>query len=252
MQYFFVDESGDTTFYNKKGASILGQEGCSPLLIIGFIQACNPKLLREKILTLHKEIAGDAYLQNIPSLRKTKIAFHAKDDVPEVREKVFKLIKTLEFKAEFVVARKRLDIFAKRHERNEDIFYNEIISRLFERKLHLHDNVIYFEKRGNKLKQHHLAHAIKVAILNFEGKYSKKVETDTQIYVQIPSDEPCLQIIDYINWSIQRAYIKSDMRYFNFIKEKISLIIDLYDFDKYPGNFYNRKNVFDIKKISPL
>ena len=29
--YFFVDESGDTTFYNRKKEYVVGTEGCSPI-----------------------------------------------------------------------------------------------------------------------------------------------------------------------------------------------------------------------------
>ena len=35
---FFVDESGDPIFFNKYGKSIVGQEGCSKILLIGFIE----------------------------------------------------------------------------------------------------------------------------------------------------------------------------------------------------------------------
>jgi hypothetical protein len=33
--YFFVDESGDPTFFNKKGECIL-DKGASPILVLGF------------------------------------------------------------------------------------------------------------------------------------------------------------------------------------------------------------------------
>jgi|GEM_PF-3142906 len=42
------------------------------------------------------------------------------------------------------------------------------------------------------------------------------------------------------------------MRYFDYLKEKISFICDIYDFDKYPKSFYNKSNPFDAKKITPL
>ena len=35
--WFFVDESGDPTFYDRKGNLIVGQPGCSPILILGLI-----------------------------------------------------------------------------------------------------------------------------------------------------------------------------------------------------------------------
>ena len=42
------------------------------------------------------------------------------------------------------------------------------------------------------------------------------------------------------------------MRYYNFLKEKFGLIVDLYDYKEGWRNFYTKKNPFDIKKISPL
>lgn len=250
--YFFVDESGDPTFFNRKKELIVGNNGCSPILIIGFICLDDPSNIRKELSKLHTEIQDDEYLKSIPSIIKTNLYFHAKDDCPEVREKVFKLIKKLDFKAEFVVARKKLDIFTKRHKRNEDIFYHEIVSRLFEKKLHNKNNVIYFSKRGTKTKQNNFSQSIQSAALNFEKKHKIRIKTQTKIYIQTPSDEPCLQIIDYMNWVIYRCYTKKEMRYFEFLKEKISLVFDIYDFDKYPRVFYNKKNIFDIKKTSPL
>ena len=251
-KYYFVDESGDPTFFNKYGECLLGKNGCSPLLILGFIRTDKPKEIRQAIAELHKEIENDEYLKAIPSIVKTNVTFHAKNDTPEVREKVFKVIKKLDFKAEFIVARKRIDVFTKRHQRDENVFYNELISRLFENKLHLQDNIIYFSKRDNKLKQSHLQGAIQSAILNFENKTSKKIDTITKISIQIPSAEAGLQVVDYMNWVVQRAYIKKEMRYFDFMKDKISFICDIYDFDKYPNNFYSKKNEFALEKISPL
>jgi hypothetical protein len=252
--YFFVDESGDPTFFNRKGELIAGKESCSSILILGFIQTSNPSDIRKEVAKLHKEIKEDEYLKSIPSIKKTNLHFHAKDDCPEVREKVFKMIKTLDFKAEFIVARKRIDVFTKRHKRNEDIFYNEIISRLFEKNLHHKNNIIYFSKRGSRDKQQHLQQAIETAVLNFEQKSGAKVETQTKIYIQTPSDEACLQIVDYMNWIIYRAYTKGEARYFEFLKEKVNLVWDIYDFAKYPTNlnFYNEGNVFEVRKISPL
>ena len=44
--WFFVDESGDPTFYDKKGNFIVGQEGCSPIHTTGTI--VKTPLIREK------------------------------------------------------------------------------------------------------------------------------------------------------------------------------------------------------------
>ncbi len=91
--YFFVDESGDPTFYDRHGNLIVGaDEGTSKILILGFIHTKNPKPIRHVLQNLQKEIAQDKYLEDIPSLKKSLIAFHAKGDSPEIREKVKYLV----------------------------------------------------------------------------------------------------------------------------------------------------------------
>ena len=252
-RYFFVDESGDPTFYNRYGKCIVGEEGCSKILILGFIRTENPKAIRLALSTLKNEISKDEYLKKIPSLAKSLLAFHAKDDCSEIREKVFKLIKTLDFKAEFIVARKQEVIFRKKHQSKEDKFYHDLTAKLFENKLHrAKKNSIYFAVRGSITRQELLDEAIDVAKKNFERKWATKIDTSILVYPQQPSDEPCLQVVDYMNWVIQRAFVRGEERYYDFIKEKISFLLDVYDNDKYPNNYYNEKNVFAVNKISPL
>lgn len=47
-------------------------------------------------------------------------------------------------------------------------------------------------------------------------------------------------------------FVKKEMRFFKFIENKVKYLVDIYDTAKYPKNFYNYKNKFDINKISPL
>ena len=35
-------------------------------------------------------------------------------------------------------------------------------------------------------------------------------------------------------------------------KEKIDFIYDIFDFSKYPKNYYSQKNLLDAKKIDPV
>src|SRR5690606_28088601 len=54
------------------------------------------------------------------------------------------------------------------------------------------------------------------------------------------------------NWAVQRAFVKKEMRYYRFIESKVSLLVDLYDVSRYPDNWFNRRNPFDINRCSPL
>lgn len=251
--YFFVDESGDPNFYDRVGNLIVGREGCSKILMIGFVMVSNPLIMRKKILKLKSDIINDPYLKNIPSISKTERYFHACDDSPEVREKVFKLIKEIDFKAEFVVARKKETIFKKRHRGNPNVFYDDIITKLFKNKLHLaEENYVYFEIRGDRKRQSPLEDAIRTAINLFEERSGVKNDSQVKVFPMSSVGEPCLQIVDYMSWAVQRAFIKKEMRYVDFLEDKISLICDIYDSDNYPNIYYNKRNKFDINKISPL
>jgi Protein of unknown function (DUF3800) len=251
--YFFVDESGDPTFYDRYGNLIVGTEGCSKVFILGFIKTESPEKLRKELEQTRSEIISDEYLKRIPSIKTSSLFFHAKDDCQEVREKVFKKIVGLPFKSQFFVARKIESIFRKTHKANPDNFYNDLISKLFENQLHISDkNIIYFASRGNMARQKPLVDAITNAIKRFEDKWGKKVESEIRIFAQKPIGEPCLQVIDYMNWAVYRAFTKGEMRYFDFVRDRISLVVDLYDTAKYPKNYYNKSNPFDANKISPM
>lgn len=251
--WFFVDESGDPVFYDRNGNLIVGQEGCSPILILGFIETTNPQAIRQTMQSLHQEIASDPYLQDIPSMVKTNRAFHAKDDCPEVRYLVFKRIAELDFKAQFIVARKIEKIFRNTFRRNEYLFYDYLVNRLFVNVLHRHSRIhIYFAKRGSGARQAPLEAAIRRGANYFEEKWKTTVTSDISIFSQSPVGEPCLQVIDYMNWAVYRAFTKREMRYYRVVEDKVSLLVDWYDKAKRPNNWYNRRNPFDIEKTSPL
>ncbi|MGB8645350.1 MAG: hypothetical protein WCF84_08935 [Anaerolineae bacterium] len=209
--------------------------------------------IRHAIANLHQEIAADAYLANIPSIAKTNLAFHAKDDIPEVRQAVYKMIRGLDFKAQFVVARKIERVFKGTFSGKEDRFYDRLVSQLFENALHRYQtNLIYIARRGSSSRQGPLEDAIRAGVARFEEKWGTQVNTRIVVQTQAPNGEPCLQVIDYMNWAVYRAFVRGEMRYYKFMEEQVSLIVDLYDMNRYPRNWYNRENPFDVQKISPL
>lgn len=251
--WFFVDESGDPTFYDRLGNLIVGKPGCSPILLLGFAEMEDPQSVRRALLQLQQDIVSDPYFQGAPSLQKTVVAFHAKDDLPEIRYRVFKLMETLDFKAQIIVARKIEKVFRNNFDANEYQFYDHLVSQLFKNALHRHEtNYIYFAKRGTRDRQAPLAKAIQQGVNQFEEAWNTQIQTQIQVQSQSPAGEPCLSVIDYVNWAVYRAFTRGEMRYFNVIAEKVSLIVDLYDTVNYPKNWYNRRNPFQINKTTPL
>src|SRR5690348_15195853 len=103
--YFFVDEAGDSTFYNRRGKLIVGQPGCSKYLMLGFIRLYDPASVRRRITDFHKEVLSNPEFQRFSSLQ-SHLAFHASKDPPPVRDLFLKLISDFYFRAVFIVSQK--------------------------------------------------------------------------------------------------------------------------------------------------
>jgi hypothetical protein len=113
-------------------------------------------------------------------------------------------------------------------------------------------NRVYISQRGASTRLEPLESAVRLGISNFEARWQTEVNTDVKILTQTAVGEPCLQIIDYMNWAVYRAFVKGEMRFYKFVEDKVSLLVDLYDSGNYPRNWYGEDNPFDIKKASPL
>jgi hypothetical protein len=256
IAYFFVDESGDPNFYGKGGDVIVGQRGCSRILLLGFVRVEDPESIRKRLAELKDQIAHDLYLRDIPSVSKTLVGFHAKDDCPEVRMMVYKTLAEHSFAAQVIVARKIERMFRSRYKGSKDIFYEDLVGRLFQNQLHkAQTNHIVFSKRGNKIQQHTMRAAIEAGAERFRQKWGTDISTQLNIEALSSSEDFMLQVVDYANWAVQRAFEKGEMRYFNFLRDKFELVCDVFDKENYTGgaNFYDRKkNPFEVKKASPL
>jgi len=257
----FLDEAGDTTFYGKGKQVILGSEGVSKSFIIGLVKfKSNIETIREQIIVLQHEIENDSYYYDVPSVHK-RIAkngffFHAKDDIPEIREKFFRYIHAQNCSCEAIVGRKIIQLFQEKHKSNEAFFYADLISHLLKNKLkNLDKLVLNVASRGKCTKNQNLEIALQKAIQRFRKKSpDSTLKTKIVFNVQTPLSEPLLCVADYFMWSIQRVFEKGDVRSYNYLSDKISTVIDIYDVENYTnwGNYYGKKNKLTSQnKISP-
>ena len=80
------------------------------------------------------------------------------------------------------------------------------------------------------------------------------MNTRVTFNVQNHLTEPLLNIADYLSWSVQRVFERGETRYYDYVRDKISLVVDLYDTKNYPGsrNYYRRDHILTAaNKISP-
>ena len=150
--HYFVDESGDGVLFGSQGRLLLGQPEGRSHFMLGVLQVPQPETLAADLESLRQELLRDPYFKNVASMQsgrnKTALMFHAKDDVPEVRREVFKLLARHEMKF-YAVVRDMRYVLAYVQERNArganyryrpDELYDQSVARLFKDRLHSYES----------------------------------------------------------------------------------------------------------------
>lgn len=261
-RHYFVDEAGDLTFFDKKGRTIVGQPGASKYFMVGVAQICDPQQITWQLNALRSSLMTDPHFKNIPSMqpeaKKTAITFHAKDDHPEIRVKVFELMQSFDIKV-FVAIRRKADMaetakadfksLGKKLEQNA--IYDDLITRIFKNLLHKAEVIqIAIARRGKVAREEALEQAINQAQKNFESQW--KISSNSSIIIEptYPSEVAGLQVIDYYLWAVQRCYERDDDQFFLPLAKKYRLIMDLDDKRNKPyGEWYADRNPLTLEKL---
>jgi hypothetical protein len=257
----FLDETGDTTFYGKGRKLIIGQEGVSLCFGLGVVRIDRPlEEVRREVRALQTQVEADPLLNTIPSVQR-RIAsggffFHACKDSPDVRSIVLHYIRDLPCEAEVVMARKIPALFEKQHHGLEEEFYTDLLAHLVKNRLKRDGTlVLNVAERGSSTREKVLTKALRLATERAAKKWGhENVKARSVFNVQNPRTEPLLTVSDYLCWAVQRVFEKGEVRHYNYLAEKIRLVVDLYDRDKYEGfrNYYDKKNPLTAaNKIGP-
>lgn len=264
INHYYVDEAGDLTLFNKHGRIVIGKKGVSRLFMVGMAYLPNPKLAKDELEKLRSELLADPYFKDVPSLqpstKKTAILFHAKDDLPEVRREIFRLLPKFGAKIQIAIKRKEYLIktaqllYRRKSRLSSNDVYDDLIKRLFKNSLHTaQKNKIIFAQRGKSARQQALEEAIRKAKSNFERKTGISSDSETTIFSGYPSQYAGLQVIDYYLWALQRMFERGEDRFFHLLAPSYRLIMDLDDTRNKPyGEWYSDSNPLDLKKIKPV
>lgn len=192
---------------------------------------------------------------------KTALCFHAKDDLPEVRREVFRLLPTFGIKVQVVIRRKdnlarigRESFKQLGQKIHPDAIYDDLVKRLFKNLLHKADeNRIVFALRNAAPRYHALEAAIQKARKNFQKKWNIHRENQTVIQSGRPHEFAGLQVVDYYLWALQRLYERKEDRFFNLLAKDYRLIMDLDDTrNRSYGEWYSDANPLTLEKIKPI
>jgi hypothetical protein len=242
IKHYFVDEAGDGTLFDRHGRIIVGQEGCSSHFILGVLDVADPAGLSQRLAALHAEVRADPFYERVestqPERKKTALMFHAKDDIPEVRERVFKLLakEDLRFFAEF---RDKASLAMEILNRNAQSqtyhytpnrLYDEMVKRLFKNLLHKAESYkVRFATRGSKDRTASLKTALEQARENFRRQWNIVGTAPIEVSSLQSRDSYLLQAADYFLWATQRVFTKGEDRYLRFLWPKVATIHDIDD-----------------------
>lgn len=254
-KYYFVDEAGDPTLFGSRGKILVGTQGCSQFFILGLADLENPPKLAADLDSLRRRLLSDPYFKDVPSMqpshRKTALAFHAKDDLPEVRREVFSLIQRHDVQFSAVVPNK-MDILAyvrRRNETDQDYryrpneLYDYMVRRLFKERPHKHGAYrVCFARRGTADRTDALTRAIELARQRFASQHGIARNAAIEVTPVSPLQETPLQVVDYFLWALQRTFEKHEDRFLGMLWPQCSLVIDADNSrEKAYGRYYTKR-----------
>jgi hypothetical protein len=263
--HYFVDEAGDPTLFDKKGKVIIGSEGCSRFFILGLLQVDDPDTLTAELTNLRKDLLDDPYFAGVPSMqadnKKTALAFHAKDDLPEIRREVLKILMKRSDLHFFGIIRDKERLLSYVQQRNSidpdyhyepNELYDFLVRRLFRDRLHKFDSYrVYFARRGSSDRTLALQLALRAAQDRFaEKNHLPILRAPLEVVPAYSKDIAALQAVDYFLWSLQRLYERGEDRYVSLLWPSFRLVIDLDDIRaaRY-GAYYDKKRPLNYLAI---
>jgi len=275
--YIFVDEAGDPTIFDSKGRSLVGTKGCSNYFILGKLTVDDPTGVAKALTELREQMKADPFFITAesfkPERKKTAILFHAKDDLPEVRIKVFDLLRSfgsgLRFHA--VVCDKQVvqrEEEAKRaadpkYRYNADHLYDRLTRSLFGKFHQMADRYqLCIARRGNKNRNAALLQALERAEADFERTFgfSRGGIAAWTLTISNPETTVCLQAVDYFLWALQHFYephvhpttgeVTRQDRFLNALWNQIAEIHDIH-FGPPQGTFFTKVNPLTLESRFP-
>ena len=266
VRHYFLDEAGDGTLFNRTGQVTVGNPGCSRFFILGLLDISEPVRLARDLEELRTRLLADPYFEHVPSMqveaKKTARAFHATDDVPEVRRKVFSLLKDRDVRFLAVVKNKSrlLEYVRQRNQRdpayryNANELYDFLVRRLCKTLLHKDDQYrICFARRGHSGRTRALRLALQMARRRFNEQYGLSGAARLHISARNSAQCPELQAVDYFLWALQRLYERQEERYVKYLWKRFSLVVDLDDTSRHRyGEYYSKRKPLSLAALKDL
>jgi len=226
--YIFIDESGKPEVFSARGINLVEKNQASKFLVITAIRSNDQLDLQRKITAFRSELLNDSELTKIFSSAYTLDAFHANRDYPQVMEKFYGFICTLDIKID-VMAVEKLKCFAPLQQ-NPGKMYGVMAGQLLKNICHQSNNTeVIFSRKDSKLKlQKELEAEVEKVRLDYLQDHPRLDVKYSLSYFHNPHyTHGGLQIADYISYAVFKVFEHSDRKWYELIKNKIGKIQDI-------------------------
>lgn len=246
--YFFIDESGDPTFYGRRKRPLWTEPTFKPILMMGMVVVEDKQALYQRVLDFQKAILNDPLFNTIYSVKQPNWFLHASKDHSDIRLKFIEFLrKQRGIKCYVAIGRKQPDIFHHKHNGNAAEFYFDMLNKLLGQfKYAKGDKYMLFLSGRQSTTQERFVNALEKAL-----KQQRKLLVNTQFNCRIVAskDYPELSVADYFLWVLNWYITTGDKRYFAALENKYEEIYDVYD-NAGKGRIYDKSDGFDVSKAS--
>lgn len=226
--FIFLDESGKPEVFSARGVNLVEKNQASKFLVISAIRSKDQLALQRKITAFRAELLNNADLTKIFSLAYTLDAFHANRDYPEVIERFYGFINSLDIKIDVIVVEK-LKCYPPLQQ-SPGKMYGVMAGQLLKNICHQCNNTeVIFSRKDSKLKlQRELEGEVEKVRLDYLEKHPNLEAKYSLSYFHNPHyTHGGLQIADYIAHAVFKVFEQEDRSYYNLIKDKIGKIQDI-------------------------
>ncbi len=227
-QYIFFDESGKPEIFSAKGDNLVLKGNATKFLVLAAIRVTDQLLLQQQITDFKLQLLRDTSLTNIFSSSYTLDSFHAQTDYPEVKERFYKYIATLNLKIDVLVVEKLKCYEAL--QRNPGRLYGVMAGHLLKNLAHQKPNTeIVFSRKDSKLK---LRQELEIEVERVRLEYFQKhanLQTNFNLhYYHNPHyHHGGLQVADYVAYAVFQVFENNNKNWYDLINNKIGKVQDI-------------------------
>lgn len=110
-----------------------------------------------------------------------------------------------------------------------------------------------FSRRRTSERAGTLGRSIAHARATFDRKWRKGIDRPTAVVSGRPHEHGGLRVVDYLLWALQRFVERGESRFFEYLEDRYSLVVDEDDLRRHRwGEYYSSKNPLTPEKQLPV